>query len=89
MSLNLVYWTFSKATGEASRVGRVNWNKLRTYAEDEEGHVWRANRLFISKTEALKGASKYLDSKQRLIDQTQARIDRRRAFIEQQMRHCA
>lgn len=84
-----IYWTFSKATGEATKVGQVSWNGLRSFAEDSKGELWQACRLFCSKQQALIAASNYLDGKQRLIDEAQAKIDRRRAFIKQQMRHCA
>lgn len=84
-----IYWTFSKATGEATKVGQVAWNGLRSFAEDSKGELWQACRLFTSKAQALAAAGKYLDGKQRVINEAQAKIDRRRAFIKQQMRHCA
>lgn len=89
MTAGPIYWTFSKASGEAHKVGQVAWNGLRSHAEDKHGEIWAAGRLFTSKAEALAAASKYLDGKQRLVDEAQAKIDRRRAFIKQQMRHCA
>lgn len=89
MSSGPIYWTFSKATGEATKVGQVTWNGLRSHAEDKAGEIWAAGRLFTSKEQALIAASKYLDGKQRLVDETQAKIDRRRAFIKQQMRNTA
>lgn len=57
--------------------------------EDSKGELWQARRLFTSKAEALAAAGKYLDTKQSVLDKAQAKIDRRRAFIKQQMRHCA
>lgn len=89
MTSGPIYWTFSKATGEATKVGQVSWNGLRSFAEDSKGELWQARRLFTSKAEALKAASKYLDGKQRVINEAQAKIDRRRAFIKQQMRDTA
>jgi len=89
MTCGPIYWTFSKATGEATKVGQVQWNGLRSHAEDAKGEIWQARRLFTSKAEALKAAGKYLDDKQAAINATQARIDRRRAFIKQQMRATA
>jgi len=89
MTTGPIYWTFSKATGEATKVGQVSWNGLRSFAEDSKGELWQARRLFTSKAEALAAAGKYLDGKQRVINEAQAKIDRRRAFIKQQMRNTA
>lgn len=89
MTSGPIYWTFSKATGEATKVGHVSWNGLRSFAEDSKGELWQARRLFTSKAEALAAAGKYLDGKQRVINEAQAKIDRRRAFIKQQMRNTA
>lgn len=89
MSSGPIYWTFSKATGEATKVGQVAWNGLRSFAEDSKGELWQARRLFTSKAEALAAAGKYLDGKQRIINEAQAKIDRRRAFIKQQLRATA
>lgn len=89
MSSGPIYWTFSKATGEATKVGQVAWNGLRSFAEDSKGELWAARRLFCSKQQALIAASNYLDGKQRLVDEAQAKIDRRRAFIKQQLRATA
>lgn len=89
MTSGPIYWTFSKATGEATKVGQVSWNGLRSFAEDSKGELWQARRLFTSKAEALAAAGKYLDGKQRVINEAQAKIDRRRAFIKQQMRNTA
>lgn len=89
MTSGPIYWTFSKATGEATKVGQVAWNGLRSFAEDSKGELWQARRLFTSKAEALAAAGKYLDGKQRIINEAQAKIDRRRAFIKQQLRATA
>lgn len=89
MTSGPIYWTFSKATGQATKVGQVSWNGLRSFAEDSKGELWQARRLFTSKAEALAAANKYLDGKQRVINEAQAKIDRRRAFIKQQMRNTA
>lgn len=89
MTSGPIYWTFSKATGEATKVGQVSWNGLRSHAEDNKGELWQARRLFTSKAEALAAASSYLDTKQSVLDKAQAKIDRRRAFIKQQMRNTA
>jgi len=89
MTSGPIYWTFSKATGEATKVGQVAWNGLRSFAEDSKGELWQARRLFTSKAEALAAAGKYLDGKQRVINEAQAKIDRRRAFIKQQLRATA
>lgn len=89
MTTGPIYWTFSKATGEATKVGQVAWNGLRSFAEDSKGELWQARRLFTSEAEALAAAGKYLDGKQRIINEAQAKIDRRRAFIKQQLRNTA
>ncbi len=82
------YWTFGKGACEAYKVGPVTFNGNRSYAEDAKGEIYPASKLFATQREAVKAAAAYLDAKQKEIDILQARVDRRRKFIQQQLRVC-